>query len=77
MPKFITIEAWVAVNENADHEVGCNREEASERLQEAHGGEGEALRVICVTLVVPVPETVNLRAEIPVDGDTAELKAVA
>jgi hypothetical protein len=74
MPKFITIECWVAVNESGDYECGQSREEAAERLQDGHGGEGEARRVICCTLTVPVPETVNLRAEIPVEADTAELR---
>lgn len=73
MPKIIAIECWVAVNANGDHEVGCSMEEASERLEEAHGGEGEPRRVICCTLTTAVPEIVNLRAEIPNDADRSQL----
>lgn len=73
MPKIIAIECWTAVNANGDHECGCSMEEAAERLEEAHGGEGEPRRMICCTLTVAVPEVVNLRAEIPVTGDTAAL----
>ena len=73
MPRIIAIEVWVAVNENGDHEAGCSKEEVDQRIREAHGGEGDATRVICITLTVPVPETVNLRAEIPLDANTATL----
>ena len=53
---------------------GCTREEANEAHNEAHSGEGEARRTIrCVTLRVPVPEIVNLAAEVPIEGETAGL----
>jgi hypothetical protein len=39
MPSKITVEVYIAINEDSDVETGCSADEATERLSENFGGQ--------------------------------------
>ena len=70
-----TAELYLAINENGEYDVGCDSDDAAERLRDNCGG--DQVRVIClnidITAVVPV--VIEVEAALPQREDgTFELQ---
>ena len=77
MAKFIEIEAWIVVDADENYVVAPSPADAAERYGEEVGDSHDApRRTICVKLKVPVPEVVQLAAEIPAETSDATLAVV-
>lgn len=74
MPKFMEIEVWVKVNENEEYAVGHDADNCGDRYgEDCDDSPAIATRLICVTLKVPVPEVVEVRAEIPAESNVVSV----
>jgi hypothetical protein len=77
MPHKITIEVYIAVNEDADFETGCSADEATERLSENFGG--QMVRIIRKAFRITPPDIADLGEEDVADeeGDVTRVEAEA
>ncbi|MBP3956479.1 hypothetical protein J8F10_14455 [Gemmata sp. G18] len=65
--ELIDIEVWVMVNGDGEFEV-------SKDAEELQAPAGQASRLVKITVKVPLPQPVELEAEIGAEPETGELK---
>jgi hypothetical protein len=75
MPSKITIEVYIAVNEDGDVETGCSVDEAVDRLSENFGG--QMVRVVRKAFRIMPPDVTDLGEEEVADeeGDVTQMEA--
>jgi hypothetical protein len=75
MPSQITVEVYIACNEDGDVETGCSIDEATERLSENSGG--QMVRVVRKAFRITPPDVTDLGEEEVADeeGDVAQIEA--
>lgn len=66
MARTTTVEVWVAVDEDGGYVVGSSREDAVESADAEKG-----YRLVKATLTVPVPEVIELTADVSSDEPQA------
>lgn len=75
MAKFIEVEAWIIVDADENWVVAQDADDAATKYDEDVGSDAStARRTIRVTLKLPVPEVLELVAEVAAEPDAAELK---
>lgn len=71
------IEIWVKIDEDGDYDVGRDRDTAEGRYEESvtEGYQG-GVRLVKITLQVPLPKPLEVSGEVVVSEECGELKAV-
>lgn len=59
-----TIECWIVLDKDGDHDVGIDRDSAIERFEENIGSAAGA-RIMCVRVTAALPEEVTVAVRMP------------
>lgn len=72
---FMAIEVWVKIDEDGEYDVGRDRDEAQERYGENISEDfAGGVRLVKITLRVPLPKPTELTGEVAADLPAGELK---
>jgi hypothetical protein len=62
-------EIFLAVNENGEYDVGCDSEDAAERLRDSCGGDQLRIVSMSIDITAVVPEVIEVEAALPARED--------